>query len=107
MPTLPTPVHYVAAKGGVIAFTKFLARELAPYGVTANCVAPGPTATGRFLRLRGASDPSTLQELNAHVPLGRLSVPEDQANAVLFLASDQAAFITGHTIDVNGGIVML
>jgi|DewCreStandDraft_5_1066085.scaffolds.fasta_scaffold00891_10 NAD(P)-dependent dehydrogenase (short-subunit alcohol dehydrogenase family) len=104
MPTLPTPVHYAAAKAGVIALTKYLARELAPYGVTVNAVAPGTTKTARFLRLRGAD---AEEKLRGHVPLGRLSTPQDQAAAVLFLASDEASYITGATLDVNGGTVML
>lgn len=69
-----------------------------------NAVAPGATRTARFLRLRGAD---AEEKLRSHVPLGRLSTPQDQAAAVLFLASDQASYITGATLDVNGGTVML
>lgn len=102
-PILPSPAHYSAAKAGVIILTKVLARELAPHGVTVNAVAPGTTKTRRFLRLRGAD---AEEALRSHLPLGRLSTPQDQAAAVLFLASDEASYITGATLDVNGGTIM-
>ena len=103
-PTLPDPVHYSAAKGGVISFTRALAQEMGSHGVLVNTVAPGWTATTRFLRIRGA-DAETV--LKPRMPLGRLGQPVDIAGAVLFLCSDGANYITGATLDVNGGIVML
>jgi NAD(P)-dependent dehydrogenase (short-subunit alcohol dehydrogenase family) len=103
-PTLPDPVHYSAAKGGVISFTRALAQEMGSHGVLVNTIAPGWTATTRFLRIRGA-DAETV--LKPRMPLGRLGQPGDIAGAALFLCSDGAAYITGVTLDVNGGIAML
>lgn len=93
-------VDYAASKGGLIAFTKALARDLAPHGVTVNAVAPGQID----------ADPNLLTpEARARVvqliPLGRLGTPREVACAVLFLASPMAAYITGATLDVNGGIL--
>jgi 2-hydroxycyclohexanecarboxyl-CoA dehydrogenase len=99
---------YSGAKGGVVAFTKTLAREVARYGVTANAVCPGPTDTALLARMAVAGD----QAARAHeglaraVPLRRLGRPEDIAPAVAFLASDGAAFITGQTLSVSGGLTM-
>jgi len=94
---------YSAAKGGVIAFTKTIARELARSGVTANCVSPGPTDTALFASIGG----ERLREaLTKAIPLKRLGQPEDLANAVAFLASDEASFITGQTVSVSGGLTM-
>jgi 2-hydroxycyclohexanecarboxyl-CoA dehydrogenase len=94
---------YSAAKGGVIAFTKTIAREMARAGVTANCVSPGPTDTELFAAIGG----ERLREaLTKAIPLRRLGRPEDLANVVAFLASDEAAFITGQTVSVSGGLTM-
>lgn len=87
---------YTAAKAGVIGLTKSYARYGARYGVNVNAVAPGPTATEMAA---GHFDPSS-------APLGRLGTPQDIANAVLFLASSMSDYITGATIDVNGGMLM-
>jgi len=94
---------YSAAKGGVIAFTKTIAREMARAGVTANCVSPGPTDTALFASIGGEK---LREALTKAIPLKRLGQPEDLANAVAFLASDEAAFITGQTVSVSGGLTM-
>jgi len=94
---------YSAAKGGVIAFTKTIAREMARAGVTANCVSPGPTDTELFASIGGEK---LREALTKAIPLKRLGQPEDLANAVAFLASDEAAFITGQTVSVSGGLTM-
>ena len=95
--------HYAAAKAGVIGFTRHLAREVGPDGITVNAVAPGTTATERVAALRSAEDN---QKIAAAVPLRRLGAPEEIAAAVLFLASDAARYVTGACLDVNGGLVM-
>jgi 2-hydroxycyclohexanecarboxyl-CoA dehydrogenase len=99
---------YSACKGGIIALTKTLAREMAKNGVRLNCVCPGLTETGMFQEfVKGAGNPDKLREAYRRgVPLGRLGQPEDIAGAVLFLASDDADFITGQTISVSGGLTM-
>jgi len=91
--------HYPASKAGVIAFTKVLALELAPYQVTVNCIAPGLTATPM-------SQGFDLTEYAKRVPLGRIGEPEDVAGLVEYLVSEQAKYITGTVIDVNGGKYM-
>ncbi len=95
--------HYAAAKAGVIGFTRHLALEVAPHGITVNAVAPGTTATDRVLRARTPEDTRRVAEA---IPARRLGEPREIADAVLFLASDEAAFITGATLDVNGGQAM-
>ncbi len=99
---------YSACKGGIIAMTKTLARELAAKGVRLNCVCPGLTETGMLEQfMQGAGNPDKLREAYRRaVPIGRLGRPEDIAGAVLFLASDDAEFITGQTISVSGGLTM-
>jgi 2-hydroxycyclohexanecarboxyl-CoA dehydrogenase len=94
---------YSAAKGGVIAFTKSLAREMARHQVRVNCVCPGPTDTALFASFAG---PKLREALTKAIPLRRLGQPADVANVVAFLASDQAAFVTGQTISVSGGLTM-
>jgi 3-oxoacyl-[acyl-carrier protein] reductase len=98
---LRTP--YSASKAGVIAFSKSLALELAPYGVRVNVVAPGPTDTPRVLR---NWTPESRKLREAEIPLGRTAKPEDIAEAFYFLASDESSWITGHTLHVNGGLLM-
>jgi 3-oxoacyl-[acyl-carrier protein] reductase len=95
--------HYVASKAGLIGLSKALAGELAPHGVRVNSVAPGWVATP----LTADQRPEIVAALRAAVPLGRTARPEDIAGAVAFLLSDDAAFITGATLDVNGGRIML
>ena len=89
-------VAYGASKAGVHAITAYLARELAPYGITVNAVAPGPVASAMTANL----SPS----LNALIPVGRFGTPEEVAAVIGFLASEDAAFITGEILDVNGGM---
>jgi len=92
--------HYAASKGGLMVLTRQLAKILAPDRVTANNISPGTTDTA----LTQAWGDETLQSLMRQIPLGRLGQPEDVASLALFLASDDAGFITGATINVNGGM---
>ncbi len=94
---------YSAAKGGVIAFSKSIARESARNQVTVNCVCPGPTDTELFASMGGEKLRAALQKA---IPMRRLGQPSDLANAIAFLASDDAAFITGQTVSVSGGLTM-
>ena len=94
--------NYAAAKAGVAGLTRALARELASRGVTVNCVAPGFIATDMTDALPEAQKTALL----AQIPLGRLGTPQDIAEAVCFLASPQAGYITGTELHVNGGMVM-
>jgi 2-hydroxycyclohexanecarboxyl-CoA dehydrogenase len=96
---------YAACKGGIIAFTKTLARELARKGVTLNVVCPGPTDTPLFDNFRAAS-PSIGEALARAIPLRRLGKPDDYAGMIAFLLSDDAGYITGQTISVSGGLTM-
>ena len=94
--------HYAASKAGLIAINKSLARLLAPDGVTVNCIAPATTATD----LTADWSHDLQAQIKAQIPLGRFAKPDEIAAAVCFLASDAAAFITGATIDVNGGMYL-
>jgi 2-hydroxycyclohexanecarboxyl-CoA dehydrogenase len=96
---------YSATKGGVIAFTKTLAREVARTGITVNCVCPGPTDTKLLAQVEDF-DPKLHASLARAIPLKRLGQPADIAALVAFLASDAAAYITGQTISVSGGLTM-
>jgi 2-hydroxycyclohexanecarboxyl-CoA dehydrogenase len=97
---------YAACKGGIIAFTKTLARELASKGVILNVVCPGPTDTPLFDNFRAAS-PSIGEALARAIPLRRLGEPDDYAGTIAFLLSDDAAYMTGQTISVSGGLTMV
>ena len=99
---------YSGAKGGVIAFTKTIARETARSGVTANAVCPGPTRTPLLERMAGEGEKGAklIDALTRAVPMRRLGKPEDVAAAVAFFASDRAEFITGQTLSVSGGLTM-
>ena len=94
--------NYAAAKAGTIAMSKSIAREIGSRGVTVNCVAPGFIATDMTDALNDAQK----QALLAQIPLGRLGSADDVAEAVVFLASSAAAYITGQVIEVNGGMRM-
>ena len=100
---------YSGAKGGLIAFTKTLARELARHGITANAVCPGPTATPLLDAIvnRTPSGQKTIDSMVRGVPMRRLGQPADIAPAVVFFASEQAAYITGQTLSVSGGLTMV
>jgi 2-hydroxycyclohexanecarboxyl-CoA dehydrogenase len=96
---------YSATKGGVIAFTKTLAREVASSGVTVNCVCPGPTDTALLDQVAQASQ-KLYDSLARAIPLKRIAQPGDIAPAVVFLASDEAGYITGQALSVSGGLTM-
>jgi len=93
---------YAAAKAAVIAFTKSLALELAPFGVRVNAVAPGLTATARVMTGHTERE---WREVTEKIPMGRAAAPNDIAEAVNFLANDESGYITGQLIHVNGGMV--
>lgn len=93
---------YSASKAAVIGFTKALAKETGPSGITVNCVAPGLIKTEMNASLSGSDIKSFCEE----IPLMRMGMPDEAASAVLFLASDEAAYITGQVLSVNGGIVV-
>jgi NAD(P)-dependent dehydrogenase (short-subunit alcohol dehydrogenase family) len=98
---------YTTAKGGVLAFMRHLAVELGPYNVTVNAVAPGPTMVERVAKkweLRGKAEQ---ERILSGIPLGRPAQPEEVAAAILFLASDDASYVNGACIDVNGGLFMM
>jgi 3-oxoacyl-[acyl-carrier protein] reductase len=94
--------NYAASKAGLIGLTKSLARELASRNITANAIAPGYIETA----MTAVLDEKQRESMLAHIPLGRPGTDADIANAVRFLASDDAAYITGHVLDVNGGMYM-
>lgn len=99
-----TQAAYAASKAGVIMFTRHLAIEVGPAGIRANCIAPATTASERISRVM---DSASTERTAAMSPLGRLGAPQDSANATLFLLSAAASWLTGVTIDVAGGRVML
>jgi 2-hydroxycyclohexanecarboxyl-CoA dehydrogenase len=100
---------YSAAKGGIVAFTKAIAREGARYGVTANSIAPGPIETPLLMGARefGEIGEKVIETMREGTQLKRLGQPEEVAAAVAFLASDDAAYITGETLGVSGGLGMV
>jgi 2-hydroxycyclohexanecarboxyl-CoA dehydrogenase len=99
---------YAACKGGLVAFSKTIAREHARHGITVNVVCPGPTDTALFdVFKQGAGNPEKLvQAFERAIPLGRIGRPDDLPGAILFLASDDAAYVTGQVLSVSGGLTM-
>jgi NAD(P)-dependent dehydrogenase (short-subunit alcohol dehydrogenase family) len=96
--------HYSATKGGIIALTKSLALDWAPYGIRVNCVIPGVTDTAQP---RGELSDEELYALGSRIPLARIAQPEDIAAAVAFLLGEDSAYMTGQSIAVNGGAIMI
>ena len=92
---------YVGAKHAVEGITKSVALEIAKSGIRVNAVAPGPTDTGMLTRFTDTAENKAM--LAAEVPLGRLGLPEEVADGIVFIASDEARFITGHILNVDGG----
>ncbi len=99
---------YSAAKGGLIAFTKTIARETARHGITANSVCPGPTNTPLVASIMAASTDGdrVLASMTKAVPMRRMGEPDDIAPAVVYFASEAASFVTGQTLSVSGGLTM-
>lgn len=93
---------YAGAKGGVIAFTKSLAREMARYSINVNCVCPGPTDTPLFNQLSQKRKDRFVQA----IPFKRLAQPEDLANVIAFFVSEEASYVTGQVLSVSGGLTM-
>ncbi len=99
----PGQANYAAAKAGMIGMTKSLAAEIATRGVTVNCVAPGIVSTA----MTDVLPEEQRQKLLERVPMGRLGEPDEIASSVVYLASDEAAYVTGQTLHINGGMVMI
>jgi 3-oxoacyl-[acyl-carrier protein] reductase len=99
----PGQANYAAAKAAMIGMSKSVAAEVAGRGITVNCLAPGMIVTAMTDRLTAAQR----ERLAAAIPAGRFGAPDDVAAAVVFLASDEAAYITGQILHVNGGMVMI
>ena len=97
-------IHYSTAKGGLITFTKGLAKELAPFGVRVNAVSPGVDG---YSRSRKFSSPEMMKAYVEGIPMGRVGSPDEIAKVIAFLASDSAKFLVGETIEINGGMLML
>lgn len=103
----PRMAHYVASKSGVIGLTKALALELAPHGITVNAIPPGMIDTPMLRRAEAAGEIGRIEKVAARmIPVGRAGTVEDIAAACVFLCSDEASFITGQVIGVNGGMVL-
>ncbi len=99
----PGQVNYAASKAGMIGMSKSMAAEVAARGVTVNCIAPGFIVTA----MTDALNDEQRQRLLANIPAGRMGTPEEVAAAAVYLASDEAAYVTGQTVHINGGMVMV
>lgn len=99
----PGQCNYVASKAGMTGWTKAMGMEIASRGITVNCVAPGFIATA----MTDALDDGQKEKINSTIPMGRMGSPDEIASAVAYLASDEAAYITGATLHVNGGMAMV
>jgi 3-oxoacyl-[acyl-carrier protein] reductase len=99
----PGQANYAAAKAGMVGMSKALAAEVAQRGITVNCVAPGFIATA----MTDALTAEQRERIAAAIPLGRVGTPDEVAAGVLFLASEEARYITGHTLHINGGLAMI
>ncbi len=97
-------VSYCTTKAGILTLVKVMAVELAPYGIRVNAVSPGPADTARSVQLVGEETMERFRQRFPAVPMGRLASADDIANAFLFLASDEAAYVTGHNLVVDGGL---
>ncbi len=95
--------NYAASKAGLVAMSKSMAQELAGRGITVNCVAPGLIDTAMTAKLSEAQR----EKILAAVPIGRFGMPDDVAAGVVYLASEEAAYVTGHTLHINGGMAMI
>lgn len=105
--SLVTGVAYAAAKGGVISFSRRLAKEIGDYGITVNTIAPGTVLSGsRMIETWENMEEEDRRDILRSIPLGRLSTAEEQADVVVFLSSNKSSYITGTVIDVNGGRFM-
>ena len=96
-------IHYSAAKGGLITFTKGLAKELAPFGVRVNAVSPGVVDTPYHEQF---SSPEMMKTYAGMIPLGRVGTPAEVGKVICFLASDASSYLAGETIEINGGMWM-
>ncbi|MEP1209956.1 MAG: SDR family NAD(P)-dependent oxidoreductase [Rhizobiaceae bacterium] len=99
-----SPAHYATAKAGVAILTQYIAKDVAQFGITANTIAPGTTLTERVSKVL---TPDREAQFVASTPIGRLAAPKDIADVITFLGSDESRYITGATLDVNGGRLML
>ena len=97
-------ISYCTTKAGILTLIKVMAVELAQYGIRVNAVSPGPADTARSVELVGEAKMEELRRKFPVVPMGRLATADDIANAFLFLASDEAAYVTGHNLVVDGGL---
>jgi 2-hydroxycyclohexanecarboxyl-CoA dehydrogenase len=97
---------YAAAKAGVMGLTKSLAREMATFGVTVNCLCPGPTRTP-LLEQEAIDNPKLIEALNRAIPMKRPAEPRDQTRVIAFLASDAAGYMTGQIVSASGGLTMV
>ncbi len=98
---------YSAAKGGMLAFMRHMAVELGPHGITVNAVAPGPTMVERVAKKWEARGAAEREKILSQVPLGRPAQPDEVVGPILFLVSDEASYVNGACLDVNGGLLMM